>query len=161
MKAILTFSMLFLTVLLYGQVPQRMSYHALIKSDANGVITNQKITLRTAIRHGSPSGETVYMELHDTETSKSGIASVSIGAGDVIQGSFEDIDWSRGNYYITSEADINGDNIFSEVTLRELLSVPYAFYAERTNEPGPPGKSAYELWLDQGNKGSVDDFLNS
>ena len=161
MKAILTFSMLLITAFLYGQVPQRMSYHALIKNDVSGIITNQKITLRTAIRQGSPNGETVYMELHETQTSSSGIASVSIGNGDVIQGQFENIDWSKGNYFITSEADIDGDNIFSEVTLRELLSVPYAFYAEKTNQPGPPGKSAYEIWLDQGNKGSIDDFLNS
>ena len=161
MKAILTFSMLLITAFLYGQVPQRMSYHALIKNDVSGIITNQKITLRTAIRQGSPNGETVYMELHETQTSSSGIASVSIGNGDVIQGQFENIDWSKGNYFITSEADIDGDNIFSEVTLRELLSVPYAFYSEKTNQPGPPGKSAYEIWLDQGNKGSIDDFLNS
>ena len=130
MKAILTFSMLLITAFLYGQVPQRMSYHALIKNDVSGIITNQKITLRTAIRQGSPNGETVYMELHETQTSSSGIASVSIGNGDVIQGQFENIDWSKGNYFITSEADIDGDNIFSEVTLRELLSVPYAFYAK-------------------------------
>ena len=123
MKAILTFSMLLITAFLYGQVPQRMSYHALIKNDVSGIITNQKITLRTAIRQGSPNGETVYMELHETQTSSSGIASVSIGNGDVIQGQFENIDWSKGNYFITSEADIDGDNIFSEVTLRELLSV--------------------------------------
>ena len=161
MKAILTFSMLLITAFLYGQVPQRMSYHALIKNDVSGIITNQKINLRTAIRQGSPNGETVYMELHETQTSSSGIASVSIGNGDVIQGQFENIDWSKGNYFITSEADIDGDNIFSEVTLRELLSVPYAFYSEKTNQPGPPGKSAYEIWLDQGNKGSIDDFLNS
>ena len=26
---------------------------------------------------------------------------------------------------------------------------------------GDPGKSAYEIWLEQGNKGSIQDFLNS
>lgn len=33
--------------------------------------------------------------------------------------------------------------------------------AVETGTRGKPGKSAYELWLENGNKGTIEDFLNS
>lgn len=33
--------------------------------------------------------------------------------------------------------------------------------AVETGARGEPGKSAYELWLENGNKGTIEDFLNS
>lgn len=33
--------------------------------------------------------------------------------------------------------------------------------AVETGARGKPGKSAYELWLENGNKGTIEDFLNS
>lgn len=33
--------------------------------------------------------------------------------------------------------------------------------AVETGARGEPGKSAYELWLESGNKGTIEDFLNS
>lgn len=40
----------------------------------------------------------------------------------------------------------------------------YKFFrigAVETGARGKPGKSAYELWLENGNKGTIEDFLNS
>ena len=161
MKTLFTFLVLLSAVMLYAQAPQKMSYHALIKNESDGVFKNKNITLKTSIRYGSPDGEPVFIELHQASTSKSGIVSVSIGAGENVMGTFEEIDWGKGNYFITSEADLDGDNIFSEISIQELLSVPYAFYAEHSKNAGPEGKSAYDLWLEQGNRGTVDDFLRS
>jgi hypothetical protein len=159
MKLLLTsIFALFLTVL-HAQVPQRMSYHVLINDNFEGLIKDKNINLKIAIRFASPEGESVFEELHRVTTSSSGIASIAVGSGEAIFGSFGKIDWSKGNYFITSEADINKDNIYSDMAFRELLSVPYAFFAENSNVK--PGKSAYDLWIDQGNKGTVDDFLRS
>ena len=33
--------------------------------------------------------------------------------------------------------------------------------AVETGARGEPGKSAYQIWLDNGNKGTIEDFLNS
>lgn len=33
--------------------------------------------------------------------------------------------------------------------------------AVETGARGKPGKSAYELWLENGNEGTIEDFLNS
>ena len=101
----------------------------------------------------------MYTEIH-SGNKFNWYSSIAIGSGKPIHGVFEKIDWSRGDYYIVSEVDLNGDNIYVKLTQKELLSVPYAFYAERSNS-GIPGKSAYEIWLENGNSGSVDDFLNS
>lgn len=37
----------------------------------------------------------------------------------------------------------------------------YHIGAVQTGARGLPGKSAYELWKEQGNTGSIEDFLNS
>ena len=161
MKFLKTSLLLFLMYTAYGQIPQKMSYHVLINQKEKGVIKNATLQLKTSIRQGSVDADPVFIEIHQTKTSQSGIVSVSIGAGETIIGNLSEIDWSKGNYYITSAADLNGDNVFTEVTHKELLSVPYAFYAQSSATPGPAGKSAYEIWLDQGNIGTVDDFLQS
>ena len=38
---------------------------------------------------------------------------------------------------------------------------PFTIGAVETGARGEPGKSAYELWKEQGNDGTIEDFLNS
>ena len=45
--------------------------------------------------------------------------------------------------------------------LDALLLQGHLFESGPRGFRGPEGKSAYEVWLDQGNEGTIDDFLNS
>ena len=38
---------------------------------------------------------------------------------------------------------------------------PFTIGAVETGARGEPGKSAYEIWKEQGNDGTIEDFLNS
>jgi len=62
-----------------------------------------------------------------------------IGQGSVLSGSFAAIDWSQGPYFIEIGIDVNGGNNFTTLGTQQLMSVPYALYAETAGNPGPQG----------------------
>lgn len=133
MKKILLLAILFLTgaMIIWSQVPQAMTYKAVAKDDWGVALPNKTITLRFTILQGSGTGSTVYQETHTTVTNKFGLMDVEIGKGTSVIGSFDMIDWSIGIYYIQIEMDPNGGTNFRlEDPAHQLLSVPYALFAE-------------------------------
>ncbi|MBK8683880.1 MAG: hypothetical protein IPN26_02230 [Bacteroidetes bacterium] len=64
---------------------------------------------------------------------------VNIGQGAVQSGVFNTINWGSGFKYLQVEMDINGGNNFIIMGTSQLLSVPYALYAENASVPGPQG----------------------
>jgi len=66
-------------------------------------------------------------------------------------------DWLKGDVQIGEVGVVDCGAVFvteSPVTATALLVAAQGI-------PGPPGKSAYELWLDAGNTGSEQDFIDS
>ena len=57
--------------------------------------------------------------------------------------------------------DKNGNPVIKTFPNIEKLKSIFDDLSKFKGDPGEPGKSAYELWLDAGNAGSVLDFLNS
>ena len=55
---------------------------------------------------------------------------IQIGRGESIRGEMETINWGEGPYFLQVELDANGGNDFKLVGSTQLLSVPYALYAE-------------------------------
>jgi hypothetical protein len=47
-----------------------------------------------------------------------------------LHGSFADIDWANGPYFLKTDIDLNGGNDYSITSVQQLLSVPYALYAK-------------------------------
>jgi hypothetical protein len=58
--------------------------------------------------------------------------SLQIGKGVKILGEFSSIDWSTGAYFIKTETDPDGGFDYKIIGSSELLSVPFAFYAEKS-----------------------------
>jgi len=132
MKKLLTLAILILTgsMFIYSQVPQAMTYKAIAKDDWGIALPNKAITLRFTIIQDSEYGTEIFRETHNTITSKFGLMDVKIGTGSPDFGSFTDIDWSAGVYYIKIEMDPKGGSDFRlEDPPHQLLSVPYALYA--------------------------------
>jgi hypothetical protein len=129
-KATLALFGLLLSILAIAQTPQGMSYQAVIR-DASGIlVTNQSIGFKISILQGSDSGTIVYQETHLPTTNTNGLISLVIGNGSVISGVFETIDWANGPYFIKTETDINGGSNYTISGTSQMLSVPYALYAE-------------------------------
>jgi len=134
---LLTPSLLF-TLHAVAQAPERMSYQAVVRNDANALVTNNTVGMRLSIVQGSASGTAIYVETHSTATNANGLATVQVGGGTVVSGSMTGIDWGTGPYFLKTETDPAGGGNFSVTGTSELLSVPYALYSAN-NAPGPAG----------------------
>jgi len=177
-KIFIFFLALALNGYLKAQAPQKMSYQSVVRNSNGQLLNNANVGVRISVLQGSENGTAVYKETHSLTTNINGLLSLEIGAGTVVTGSFANIDWANGPYFIKTETDPNGGSNYSIEGTSQLMSVAYALYAANST-PGPQGeagpkgdqgidgtngvdgKSAYQIWLDLGNTGSETDFVNS
>ena len=132
-----------------AQAPQKMSYQAIIRNTTNQLVVNQVVGMRISIIQGSQNGTAVYSETHSQTTNANGLLSLEVGTGTVQTGTFSTINWVNGPYFIKTETDPLGGTNYTITGSSQLLSVPYAFYAENSGSstPGPRGP--------QGNPGII------
>jgi len=90
------------------QVPQLMSYQAVLRDGQNKLLKNQNVGLLISIHQSEAAGPSVFSERHSTSTNANGLFSLEIGAGTAVSGSFATIDWSEGPYFVKTLADPTG-----------------------------------------------------
>lgn len=118
----------FLVQLISAQTPNGLNYQAAIRDAQGNPLVNQVVSIRFSILNSSPTGSVAYAENHNNvSTNGFGLVNLVIGQGVVAQGSFTAIDWANGHKFLKVEVD----NMLLGTT--QLLSVPYALYAEKTN----------------------------
>ena len=142
MKRLITIlTILGLSIATMAQVPQKISYQALIRDAENEIVANRVITLQ--IQLVTANGDAVYSETHQTATNANGVVSVAIGTGTTTD-DFSQIDWSKGEYYVQTTTDLGaGEKLVSGAS--QLLSVPYALYAEKAGNMVEVDLSGYAL----------------
>ena len=128
-----------------GQVPKKIKYQTVVRNSSGLVIANEKVSIKISILKGGPDGTEVFSESYNPTTN--GLGMVNLEIGSVNPASFEAIDWANGPFFTKVEA------LGSVVGTSELLSVPYAFFAERTNIPPVWIKSATSIYYNDGNVG--------
>ena len=160
-KGLTSLLLIFCAAYGFSQVPQKMSYQCVVRNHSGGLVANQGIGMRISILQGSPSGNPVYQETFspNPQTNANGLVTVEIGGGQPLSGTFSDIDWSTGNYFLKTETDPTGGNNYTISGTSQLLSVPYAFHA-KTADNGFSGN-----YNDLSNKpvlfsGSYNDLIN-
>ncbi len=135
---------------LYAQAPGGFTYQAVVR-DANGVLVARKqVSVHINILRNDPLGVVVYSELHHPTTNANGLFTIVIGRGEpcnvtyALYSSFAAIDWANGPYYLVSGTDPEGGSNYSVSSTQQLLSVPYALFAnsadyeQLTNKPAIP-----------------------
>ncbi len=132
MKKLLTLSIIAaLTLSGFAQAPQRLSYQAVIRNSSGGLVTSHAVGIKISILQGSPSGTAVYVETHTVTTNANGLATIEIGGGSVVSGTFAGINWGSGTYHLKTETDPAGGTSYTITGTSQLLSVPYALYAKQ------------------------------
>lgn len=140
MKNLLLLAVAFLcTATMWAQAPQGFNYQAVVRNAAGTTITNQQVTLRLSLLQGGPTGLTNYVETQIINTNDYGLVSLVIGQGTVVTGTFSAINWSNSPYFLKVEIEPVIGTGFIEMSTTQLLSVPYALYAETAGTPGTPG----------------------
>lgn len=127
----------------FAQTPQKFSYQAIIRNSSNTLLINTSIGIKVSIIQGSINGTSVYSETHNITTDANGLITLEIGGGTVVQGAFASIDWSTGPYFVKTETDPNGGANYTLISTAQLLSVPYALYAERSGNASSGGFQHY------------------
>ena len=122
---------LLLTSSSFAQAPEKMSYQVVIRDANNALVTSQQIGMQITILQVNTA---VYEETHTPTSNTNGLVSLEIGTGTVISGSFTAIDWSVDTYFIKTETDPIGGTNYTITGTSQLLSVPYALYAETSND---------------------------
>jgi len=127
-----------------AQVPQGVGYQG-VATDSDGIeLVNQAISIRASILSGSANGTVVWEETHATTTDDFGLFALTIGEGNNTGGGmlsgFVDIPWGESTYFLRIEMDATGGMDYSLMGVNQMMSVPYALYAENSGNPGPQGE---------------------
>jgi uncharacterized protein (TIGR02145 family) len=148
------FAFIILSIGIFAQAPQKLSYQAIIRDSDNNLLKEQSVGVQISIIQGDISGSPVYVETHSVTTNINGLISLHIGDGTVVSGNILTIDWTNGPYFIQTETDPTGGTNYTLSTKGELLSVPYALHANTAEkltgeldeqDPGFKNSVAYEI----------------
>ena len=137
MKKLLSIFLSVISITLIAQVPQGVGYQG-VATDANGIeLVNQAISIRASILSGSATGTVEWEETHATITDTFGLFALTIGQGITTGGgtqtSFSDISWGANTHFLKIEMDVTGGSNYSFMGTNQMMSVPYALYAESAN----------------------------
>ena len=123
---------IFASVALFAQAPNAFNYQGVARDLSGNPIINQNIGLRISILQGSIAGTEVYKELHLVSTNNTGLFNIRVGYGSPVNDSIESINWGNGPFFLKIEMDTEGGSNYQLVGTNQLLSVPYALYAENS-----------------------------
>lgn len=166
---------LLLSALSFGQDRNGISYQALILNpqgeqlpgaNNNTVpMANTEVCLRFHITTNAGSYNE-YSERQVLTTDAYGMINTVVGTGAPVGTiMWNQIVWTEDSKGLKVEIDYSGDcSSFVALSSQELTSVPFALYSPASNIPGPPGEagdSAYQVWIDEGNTGTEQEFLDT
>jgi len=116
---------------LFAQVPQKFNYQGIAR-DAKGIpLANQKMRLKLSVLPTDNATAAEYEETQNVITNEFGLYTLQIGNGTPVSGEMKSIKWETGNKYIQVAIDPTGGNNFVVIGTTQLLSVPYAIYADK------------------------------
>ncbi len=115
------------------------AYQAVIRTADGKVVSNQKVGMRFTLLS---DGTSYYSEVHTPTTNEFGNISVMIGSGTKESGDFMNVPWSKMNLMLKIEVDAKGGTNYTELGQTQLLSVPYAMYAQTAGKVEATQKSS-------------------
>jgi uncharacterized protein (TIGR02145 family) len=130
MKKLLLLLFLIQSTILLAQAPQGFNYQATVRNGSGGLIINQNVNFKFNVMQNTPTSVPVFSETHFAPTDDLGAVNLVIGKGTATTGTFSNIDWGNGTYYLGIE--LNTGNGYVAMGTTQLLSVPYAMYAKNS-----------------------------
>jgi hypothetical protein len=143
MKKLFTLLALVITLITNAQAPQGFNYQATVRNSAGDLIVNQNVYFKFNLMLNSASSVPVFSETHYTPTDDLGQVNIVIGQGTATVGNFSTINWGNGNYYLGIELNTGSGYVAMGTT--QLLSVPYALYANSAGSSQSQGKPSIYL----------------
>jgi hypothetical protein len=137
MKKLFTILLLALAFLnINAQAPQGISYQAIAFNNGGTPVANGNVGIRISILDNSATGTIIYSETHTKPTNAQGLFNLNIGQGTATTGNFASISWGTNTKFLKVELDATSGTNYTTVGTNQLMSVPYALYAENVNTAG-------------------------
>ena len=132
------------SVCVFSQAPVGMNYQAIARDAEGDILANRNIALRFSITDGQ-AGTVLYQERHEVMTNQFGLVSLTIGTGTQTSGDLSEILWASVIPWLRVELDPQGGTAYINMGSSQLMSVPYALYAESGNlgDGSAPGNTPY------------------
>ena len=123
----------------FAQAPQKFNYQAVCRNSTGAVIASQAVTFRLTVHDLSAVGAILYQETQNANTNSFGLVNLKIGDGTPVSPytNFTGIPWGTGEKYLEVEIDLGTGYV--SLGTPQLLSVPYALYANQSGTGGPAG----------------------
>ncbi|MBC7864734.1 MAG: hypothetical protein IAF38_17305 [Bacteroidia bacterium] len=145
-KITLFFISAFFALQILAQAPQTFKYQAVARDNAGNTLNTQSVSFRISILQGSTGGPSVYTETHAATTNQFGLVTLNIGNGVVVSGTFSSITWATNTYFIKTELDPLGGTAYQVMGTTQLVSVPYALYADKAGSLTTTNQDVYEVY---------------
>ncbi len=126
---VLLFSLICTSV--FSQAPQNIPYQAVVRNTDGSVLSNTPLTMTFKIHDVSATGTVVYEENHTTSSNAQGLVALNVAGGTPITGTFNTINWGNGAKFL--HVLMNADNGVVDLGTQQMMSVPYALYADDVN----------------------------
>ncbi len=133
MKNILLLLFTFLFTNIFSQTPQGVSYQAVAFDASGNAVVNSSVGIQISILDNSATGTVVYTETFTKTTNAQGLFNLNIGTGAPTSGTFSAINWAVNSKFLKVEIDPLGGTSYTNVGINQLMSVPYALFAEKAN----------------------------
>lgn len=126
-----TMMMLLLSGALYAQVPQQFNYQGIARDAKGNPISKQRLSVKLSVLPTADASQAEYEEVQSVTTNDFGLYTLQIGNGEALFGEMKNVKWETGNKYIRVAIDPKGGSDYVDLGTTQLLSVPYAIYADR------------------------------
>jgi hypothetical protein len=133
MKNIFSILLIAFAIQLFSQTPQGFNYSAVARDASGKALANRNIAVQMSILKGSVSGTVQYSENHSLTTDAYGLFNLVVGNGVAQSGNLATINWGADNYFLKTALDANGGTNFLTMGTTQLLSVPYALHAKKSD----------------------------
>ena len=127
MRKLITLIAFIATTAIFAQAPLGFNYQATVRNASGTLIVNQNVYFKFNVMLNSQTSVPVFTETHYVPTDDLGQVNLVVGQGTATAGSFSNINWGSGNYYLGIELNTGAGYVAMGTT--QLLSVPYALYA--------------------------------
>ena len=137
-RLILSFAAIAITASVFAQVPEAFQYQAILRDSDGHLMVEKTVELKIDLVQSEIDGAVIYSETHSKVTSAQGLVSLEIGKG-TTSDDFTSIEWGTYSHFIKVWVD------GVEMGTTQLLSVPYAIYAETADHA-----NTFNILLDKG-----------
>jgi uncharacterized protein (TIGR02145 family) len=114
----------------FGQNETGIPYQGILRDNTGSELNNTSATVQAIIRLSTVNGQIIFSESHNVTTEDLGYFQMIIGTGTVNNSfpNFNQIDWSTNLKFL--QIQVNTGSGFVDLGTTQLLSVPYALFAD-------------------------------